>query len=75
MEKEIIITLEDWDYECGDGCCHMYGTEISVNGEKCENQYVLCNPYIKHMFMQEDVLNQYYCIRKSGEHSIIGSKL
>jgi len=39
MEKEINITLEDWDHECGDGCCTMYGTEISVNGEKCENQY------------------------------------
>ena len=38
MEK-LIIKLNDWDYECGDGCCSMYGTEISLNGKKCENEY------------------------------------
>ena len=33
------INLEGWDYKCGDGCCTDYGTTISVNGEKCDNEY------------------------------------
>lgn len=39
MKKELNITLRDWDYTCGDGCCHMYGTEIYLNGKQCGNEY------------------------------------
>ena len=33
------LKLEDWHYQCGDGCCDMYGTEIALNGKVCDNQY------------------------------------
>lgn len=39
VSKRLSIKLEDWDYQCGDGCCDMYGTEIALNGKKCDNQY------------------------------------
>jgi len=26
------IEIEDWDYECGDGCCHEWGAIVTVNG-------------------------------------------
>lgn len=39
MDKEkLIIELEYWDHECGDGCCHTYGTNIYVNGKQIENE-------------------------------------
>lgn len=39
-EKEKLeIELKDWDYTCGDGCCYLYGTELTLNGEVCDNQY------------------------------------
>ena len=37
--KKVKIMLENWDYTCGYKCCYYYGTKISVNGVKCENQY------------------------------------
>ena len=37
--KKVKIKLKDWHYQCGDGCCDMYGTEISVNGVECGNEY------------------------------------
>ena len=30
----ITLTLEDWEYTCGDGCCYEYGTDVMINGEK-----------------------------------------
>ena len=36
--KEITITLNHWDYECGDKCCYDYGTELYVNGEMITTQ-------------------------------------
>lgn len=38
-KDKLLITFTDWHYTCGDGCCDMYGTEISLNGDKCDNQY------------------------------------
>ncbi len=37
--SKININLNEWHYKCGDGCCDMYGTEISFNNEECENEY------------------------------------
>ncbi len=32
--KLIRITLEDYHHTCGDGCCDLYGTNLTVNGEE-----------------------------------------
>lgn len=37
--KRLSIELKEWHYQCGDGCCDMFGTEIVLNGKKCDNQY------------------------------------
>lgn len=31
-EKKIKIELNDYSWECGDGCCTDYGTNVYVNG-------------------------------------------
>ena len=32
------IDLIDWDHTCGDGCCYTYGQDITLNGEKLDEQ-------------------------------------
>jgi hypothetical protein len=32
--NEVVITLEDYHYECGDGCCSEWGTITTVNGKE-----------------------------------------
>ena len=36
MSKKVNITFQDYFYECGDGCCHNYGTITTVNGKELE---------------------------------------
>ena len=31
------ITLKEWDYTCGDGCCYKYGTQILIDGKEVEH--------------------------------------
>lgn len=31
---KVKITLTEWHYKCGDGCCDHYGTDVKVNGNK-----------------------------------------
>ena len=35
---KVFITLQDWTYECGDGCCFDAGVSLIVNGVECNNQ-------------------------------------
>lgn len=32
--KKIKIELDEYDYDCSDGCCTNYGTVVTVNGEE-----------------------------------------
>lgn len=32
MEKKLLIELDEYDYECADGCCTNYGIVTKVNG-------------------------------------------
>ena len=37
MKKtKLTITLEDYDYNCADGCCNNYGTITTCNGVQLE---------------------------------------
>jgi len=42
------IKLEEWQYQCGDGCCDNYGTYLYVNGKKLEhpNPEIYDNGYL-----------------------------
>ena len=31
---EIEIKTKPWEHTCADGCCHTYGTDVYINGEK-----------------------------------------
>ena len=34
--KKIKITLKGYHYQCGDGCCDNYGTDLFLNGKELE---------------------------------------
>ena len=40
--KEINISFEDWNWECGDGCCDSCGTTLKV-GDKVITDYADMN--------------------------------
>ncbi len=37
-DKHLQITLNSYSHTCGDGCCHTYGLETTINGTKLENE-------------------------------------
>lgn len=37
--KTLKITLKDWEYTCGDGCCFDYGQDIYLDGEKLNEKH------------------------------------
>lgn len=32
-KKKLKVTFEEWDYECGDGCCYSSGRSVYIDGE------------------------------------------
>lgn len=34
----IKININEWHYQCGDGCCDTYGTRTTIDGIELENQ-------------------------------------
>jgi len=32
--KTLTIETKEWTHICSDGCCHTYGTDVFINGEK-----------------------------------------
>lgn len=37
MKNKLKITLEHWDYTCGDGCCTDYGVKLYLNDKELEH--------------------------------------
>lgn len=37
--RKVIIEIEDWEYECGDGCCYDWGTILRVNGSQLIDRF------------------------------------
>lgn len=33
-KQKIKIEIDEWTYDCADGCCTNYGTTTKVNGEE-----------------------------------------
>lgn len=44
--KTIKITLKNWHYQCSDGCCDNYGTEVLVNGTLLDHPEGLGSGYV-----------------------------
>ena len=31
MKEPVVISVEPWEFTCGDGCCYNYGENLYVN--------------------------------------------
>lgn len=47
--KKIKIELDEYDYDCADGCCTNYGTIVTVNGEELTSQNKDVSTIIKNI--------------------------
>lgn len=36
-KKKVKVKFEDWDYECGDGCCYTSGRAVYIDGKHIHN--------------------------------------
>lgn len=64
MSKEkLIIELNEYTYECGDGCCTNFGTITTVNGVEleCHNQDAgtIVHEILKHLGYDVEMINKY----------------
>ena len=61
------IKLEQWHYQCADGCCDDYGTYLYVNGKKLEhpNSEISDNGYLG-----EDVATALWAVLKELGHEV-----
>lgn len=44
-----VIELDDWDWECGDGCCSDYGTSLTINNYTI-TKYADLNTILRDVF-------------------------
>lgn len=51
--KKIKIKLEEWSYDCADGCCTNYGTDIYINGKKIEGEDGTSNQQLLEVVLRE----------------------
>lgn len=64
MKKPPInIELKEYDYSCGDGCCHSYGVVTVVNGielpDKSPNTKNIVEQLLKHLEIDVEVTETY----------------
>lgn len=61
--KKIKITLNEYNYECGDGCCHNWGVEVSVNGvelfKTSSDTATILESILKHLGYDAEITELY----------------
>jgi len=72
--KKLKIKLESWHYQCADGCCDNYGTNLYLNGKQLEHPdprisnngylgedvYTALHAVLKELGYEVDIENTYY---------------
>lgn len=55
MSKPLTLQIEEWDYNCGDGCCYEYGETLSIDDEEVYKSHMefidrdLVKTILKHL--------------------------
>jgi hypothetical protein len=61
--KKIKIELDEYDYDCADGCCTNYGTIVTVNGEELTSQNkdvsTIIRNILSHIGYDVEVVNKF----------------
>lgn len=60
---KVKVTLKEWHYKCGDGCCDNYGTSIIINGVEVENQNqdteTIIRKVLEHLGYNAEIQTEY----------------
>ncbi len=59
----MIVEINEYSYDCGDGCCTNYGTVVTIDGKKleCHNQDLptQIEQILKHLGYEPKVIYKY----------------
>jgi hypothetical protein len=57
------IQLNEYNHQCGDGCCDIYGTITTINGVElsCHNQdtYTIVKQILEHLGYEVEITETY----------------
>lgn len=64
MEKpKLNIQLDEYNHQCGEGCCDIYGTITTINGVElpCHNQdtYTIVKQILEHLGYEVEITETY----------------
>jgi len=63
VKKKLTITLTEYSYECGDGCCTNFGNITNINGVDldCHNQdtQTILQQVLEHLGYEVDITQNY----------------
>lgn len=61
--KKIKIELDEYDYDCSDGCCTNYGVVVTVNGEELtahnSDKAMIIRNILSHMGYDVEVVEKF----------------
>ena len=61
--KKIKIELDEYDYDCADGCCTNYGTIVTVSGEELtahnSDTAMIIRNILSHMGYDAEVVEKF----------------
>jgi hypothetical protein len=56
----VTVTLQPWDYTCGDGCCSESGQKVTVNGVEVTDygnqDHVLIRSILEHLGYKVEII-------------------
>lgn len=62
-KPKVDIVLDEYQHECGDGCCLNYGTVTSINGEELpihnQDASTILDQALKHLGFDVNIENKY----------------
>jgi hypothetical protein len=63
QKKKQVIILDEFSYECADGCCSDYGTRTSVNGVELpfynQDAGTILEQVLTHLGYEVEVINKF----------------
>ena len=64
MEEQINIELDEYSYDCSDGCCHHYGVITTLNGEELpihnSDTETILKQVLEHLGYKVNIINKFH---------------
>lgn len=61
--EELNIELDEYSYDCSDGCCHNYGVITTLNGEELpihnSDTETILKQVLEHLGYKVNIINKF----------------